>query len=161
MELSCLVRPKCIKTSLHLPTSRRQRSQAIQLIAKHAGAYAAEAQKTKWVVDLVMKAVAESKDHIASQDAEIASLSARLEEQRSASAAAAAAAAQRAAALSQRVQELEAGLYNTGFALHTAQREHHEMARALAAARGTARAATAECGQLAAAVRRAGEQVRA
>ncbi len=33
----------------------RQRARAITLIQRHAGGNAAEAQKTKWVVDLVIK----------------------------------------------------------------------------------------------------------
>jgi hypothetical protein len=50
---------------------RRQRSRALELIAKHAGAYAAEAQKTKWVVDLVTHVVGEGKEHVDGLFAEI------------------------------------------------------------------------------------------
>ena len=39
----------------------RLRDRAVALIVKHAGNYAAEGQKTKWIVDLVTKVVLEGK----------------------------------------------------------------------------------------------------
>ncbi|GBF91302.1 hypothetical protein Rsub_03622 [Raphidocelis subcapitata] len=140
------------------PRCAALRSKALELIAKHAGAYAAEAGKTKWIVELVVRVLGESRDHIAAQDAQIAALRAEVEALEARGREAAAAAAGEEARLRQRVAELEGGLYNTGFTLHTAQREHFEMRQALEAAEGTARAATEECAQLAAAMRRAGEQ---
>jgi hypothetical protein len=55
----------------HAQPACRQRSRALELIAKHAGAYASEAGKTKWIVELVVRVLGESRDHIAGQDAQI------------------------------------------------------------------------------------------
>ncbi|KIZ03836.1 hypothetical protein MNEG_4126 [Monoraphidium neglectum] len=136
----------------------RLRNRAVELIAKHAGSYALEAQKTKWVVELVTKVVLEGKTDADDREAQIALLQAEVAALQEGGRSAAAAAAEEARLLRQQLQEVEAALYNTGFTLHTLQREHGEMAQALAAAEDTAQAAALECQQLAAAVRRADEQ---
>ena len=143
----------------HLPkTLRRQRAAALALIAKHAGAYADDARRTRWVVDLVARAAAELTAAAAARDAEAARLEAEVARLAAAGAAAEAAAAAEAGALRARVAELEKGQYDAGFALHTAQRERHEMRLDLEAAERAAAAASAECAALAGAARRAGEQ---
>jgi hypothetical protein len=45
----------------------------VELIAKHAGSYALEAQKTKWVVELVTKVVLEGKTDADDREAQIVS----------------------------------------------------------------------------------------
>jgi len=68
-----------------------------------------------------MRVAAESKEHMDAQDTQILALQAQVEELKASGAAAAQAAATEASQLRQKIVELESALYNTGFALHTAQ----------------------------------------
>eukprot|EP00879_Flechtneria_rotunda_P023352 GHRR01024702.1.p1 GENE.GHRR01024702.1~~GHRR01024702.1.p1 ORF type:complete len:286 (+),score=119.27 GHRR01024702.1:47-859(+) len=135
-----------------------QKTRALSLIAKHAGAYAAEAQKSKWVVGLVMKVDEQYKQGLADRDSHIATLQQQLQEQRESSSAAMQELKQQSDALQCKVQEQELDLYNTTYLLSTAQAQHAVMQDCLQYAEEAAVVATNECATLAAAVQALTEQ---
>lgn len=64
--------PRRARPAAPLP-ARRLRNRAVELISQHAGNYAAEGQKTKWIIELVAKVVLAGKAQGDAQDARIVS----------------------------------------------------------------------------------------
>ncbi|KAF8069461.1 MKS1 [Scenedesmus sp. PABB004] len=138
----------------------KQRVRAISLIQKHAGANAAraacccsrascraaqkEGQKTKWIVDLVVRVDEEHRADTAGIVAESAALKRELADLQASAVAALAAEQARVAALQSQAEELAA--------------EHAAMRESLLYAEGAAAAATADAAELASAVAAATEQ---
>ncbi|WIA30296.1 hypothetical protein OEZ86_000384 [Tetradesmus obliquus] len=126
--------------------------------AAKAPSSAKEGQKTKWVVDLVMKIDEEYKQELVSRRQTIDSLQHQLQDLQESSSKALHKVQQQAQALHLKVQEQELEIYNTTYALHNAQAQHAVMQQSLHYAEEAAATANSECATLAAAVQAMTEQ---
>ncbi|WIA10234.1 hypothetical protein OEZ85_010434 [Tetradesmus obliquus] len=126
--------------------------------AAKAPSSAKEGQKTKWVVDLVMKIDEEYKQELVSRRQTIDSLQQQLQDLQESSIKALQEVQQQAQALHLKVQEQELEIYNTTYALQNAQAQHAVMQQSLHYAEEAAATANSECATLAAAVQAMTEQ---
>lgn len=109
------------RTHSHAHRAQQQRNRAIAHIIKHAGAYAKDATKTKWVVDLVRKVDSEVRADNAQQAADLAALQAQLAALQAGAAAAAQEARRTQQQLQEQQQEQALELYNSRYALGVVQ----------------------------------------